>query len=57
MIEKKNNSIMLRVHPTFHERVMRFIKKFYEENGIKISSTEATMKIDQKIEEAGGLVV
>lgn len=51
------NSIMLRVHVNFKKRVINFIKEYERINRIKISSTNATKLIDEKIENAGGLVI
>jgi hypothetical protein len=53
----ENNSATLRVHNNFKKRVMNFIKEYEKINNIKISTTNATKLIDDKIENAGGLVL
>jgi len=45
------------VHENFRKRVEDFIKEFRERVGIKISTTEATKLIDEKIKGKGGLKV
>ena len=53
----ESNSATLRVHINFKKRVDNFIKEYEKINRIKISYCDATKIIDEKIEDAGGLVL
>lgn len=56
--DKKREALesdMMRVHLHFKERVLKFIDEFYNQNGVLISTTQATKIIDEKIERQGGL--
>jgi len=53
----KLESEMIRVHISFKKRINRFILEFEKKHRIKLSTTSATKLINEKIEEAGGLVV
>jgi hypothetical protein len=49
--------VVIKVHINFKKRIERFIQEFEKKHRIKLSFCKATKLIDEKIEEAGGLVV
>lgn len=47
----------IRVHGEFIQLLEDYVERFYKKYNIRISTVEATRKIKQKIDAAGGLVV
>ena len=57
IIMDEENSTTIRIHINLKKTIDKFIKEFEKLNGIKISFPEATKIIDDKIDNAGGLVL
>lgn len=55
--EDKEQSECLRVHILFYDMVAKYMYEFKKKNGYKISTTNATKIIHDKIISLGGLVV
>ena len=52
-----NFSTTIRIHNNLKVRIDKFIKEFEKINGIKLSYCDATKIINEKLENAGGLIV
>jgi hypothetical protein len=53
----KDNSLTIRIHINLKDTIDKFIEEFEKAYGIKISLPQATKIIDDKLKDAGGLVV
>ena len=47
----------MRIHIEFHKTIMKYIQDFKNKNDIKMSTIEATKKLNDKIVSIGGIVV
>jgi hypothetical protein len=51
------DSATIRVHGDFLKLVEDYVARFYKKYNVRMSTVEATRKIKEKIDNAGGLVV